>query len=160
MPQRAAQVFAERVAAGDIGDAVEVVYRVDGGMPSQRVSYRVAVGGAGGADVEAHDVRASSSPRRASLSPDDLDVSNLFAQISAGLHSLTPAEESTFTPDGLVGSLTVRVGDDEATFYFVPEQEKRRSRGQTVAPSMERALEQLWSIATATARRGEESARE
>ena len=129
-------------------------------MPSQRVSFRVVVDGARGAEVEAHDVHASSSPQRASIPPDDLDVSNLFAQISAGLHSLTPAGESTFTPDGLVGSLTVRVGDDEATFSFVPEPEKRRSPGRTVAPSMERALEQLWSIATVTSRRGEESAGE
>jgi hypothetical protein len=60
---------------------------------------------------------------------------------------LLPASRAIFPPDAFVGSITIRIGDNEETFYFVPEVEKRRTPGKGVAPSMDRALQRFWGIA-------------
>jgi DNA/RNA-binding domain of Phe-tRNA-synthetase-like protein len=60
---------------------------------------------------------------------------------------LLPASRAIFPPDAFVGSITIRISDNEETFYFVPEVEKRRTPGKGVAPSMDRALQRFWRIA-------------
>jgi len=144
---RVVQAFAERVSKGKFGPDLQVTYRVVGGMPSQRVNYEVDVNSVGGATVAASDARISRTPKRASIAPENLDVPGLFKQISVGLQSLRPASRASSAPDAAVGSITIRVGADEETFYFVPEAEKRRAPGSGVAPSMERALQRFWGIA-------------
>jgi hypothetical protein len=147
MKQRVAQAFAARVAQGNLGHDVQVIYRVAGGMPSQRVEYEVAVDTVAGARVTAYEARASRTANHASIPPERLDVTGLFGQVNAGLHSLLPASRAASVPDALVGSITIRIDDDEETFYFVPEEEKRRRPGKGVAPSMDRALRRFWGIA-------------
>jgi hypothetical protein len=148
MKQRAAQAFAERVKQRKLGQDLQVTYRVAGGMPSQRVQYEVAVDSVGGATVLVHEARLDRIAGRASIPPERLDVAGLFEQLSDGLHSLLPASRATFLPDALVGSITISVGGDEETFYFVPEEEKRRRPGKSVAPSMDRVLQRFGSLAT------------
>ena len=147
MTQRVVQAFAERVSQAKLGQDLQVIYRVVGGMPSQRVAYEVNVDSISGARIAVTDVRMSRTAQHASIAPENLDVAGLFEQISAGLHSLLPASRATSQPDAYVGSITIRVGNDEETFYFVPEAEKRRAPGKAVAPSMDRALQQFWGIA-------------
>ncbi len=147
MKQRVVQAFAARVKQGNLGQDVQVVYRVAGGMPSQRVEYEIAVDSVGGARVAVYDARISRTAKHASIPPESLDVAGLFEQVSDGLHSLLPASRATFLPDALVGSITISIDHDEETFYFVPEEEKRRRPGKGVAPSMDRALQRFWGIA-------------
>jgi hypothetical protein len=147
MKQRVVQAFAERVSRAILGQDLQVIYRVVGGMPSQRVDYEVIVDPVGGARVAVSDARTSRTAKLASFAPEDLDVGGLFQQISAGLHSLLPASRATFPPDAYVGSITIRVGDNEEVFYFVPEAEKRRAPGKGVAPLMDQALQRFWGIA-------------
>src|SRR5713101_5513887 len=131
--KRVVQAFAERVQQAELGPDLQVSYRVVGGMPSQRVDYEVTVDSVGGARVAVSDARTSRTARRASIAPENLDVAGLFRQISAGLHSLMPASRASSSPDAFVGSITIRVGGDEETFYFVPEAEKRRTPEKAVA---------------------------
>lgn len=145
--ERVAQEFAARVAQGDLGD-LQVIYRVAGGMPSQRVEYEIAVDSVTGAQIAVSNARLAETEKRDSIPPERLGVPTMFEELSAGLHSLRPAEDAISLPDSLVGSLTIRVNNEEETFYFVPEQEKRRSERERVAPSMDRALERFWGIAT------------
>jgi hypothetical protein len=147
MKQRVVQAFAKRVSQGSLAQDLQVIYRVVGGMPSQRVEYEVNVDSVGGARVAVYDARISRRAKRASIAPENLDVAGLFEQISAGLHTLLPASRATFPPDAFVGSITIRIDDNEETFYFVPEAEKRRAPGKGVAPSMDRALQRFWGIA-------------
>jgi hypothetical protein len=150
MKQRVAQAFAERVKQRNLGPDVQVIYRVVGGMPSQRVKYEVAVDSVGGARVAGSDARVTPTARHASIPPERVDVVDLFEQISAGLHSLMPEGRATFLPDALVGSLTISIDGDEETFYFVPEKEIRRTASKAVAPAIDRALQRLWIIAKDT----------
>jgi len=150
MKQRVVQVFAARVSEGKLGPDVQVVYRVAGGMPSQRVEYEIAVDSVAGARVTVYDARLAQEAKHASIPPVRLDVAGLFEQVSTGLHSLLPSARATSLPDALVGSITIRINNDEETFYFIPEEEKRRSPGKGVAPSMDRALQQFWGIAKGT----------
>jgi hypothetical protein len=147
MKQRVVLAFAERISQAKLGQDLEVIYRVVGGMPSQRVEYEVSLDSVGGAKVAAYDARMSRAVKRASIAPENIDVAGLFEQISVGLHSLLPASQAIFPPDAFVGSMTIRIGDNEETFYFVPEVEKRRATRKGVAPSMDRALQRFWGIA-------------
>ena len=144
---RVAQAFAERVSRSELGPDLQVIYRVVGGMPSQRVDYEIKVDAVAGARVVVSDARASRTAQRASIEPGTLDVAGLFKEISAGVHSLVPASRASSTPDDYIGSMTIRVGSDEETFYFAPEAEKRRTPEKGVAPAMDRALQKLWGIA-------------
>jgi hypothetical protein len=96
MNQRVVQAFAERVSQAKLGQDLQVIYRVVGGMPSQRVEYEVNVDSVGGARVAVSDARISRTAKRASIAPENLDVAGLFEQISAGLHSLLPASRAIF----------------------------------------------------------------
>ena len=145
--KRVVQGFAERVSQAKFGADLQVIYRVVGGMPSQRVDYEVDVDSVAGARVAVTDVRKARTGKRASIPPEDLDVAGLFEQISAGIHSLLPASRATSSPDTYVGSITIRIGGNEETFFFVPEAEKRRVPGKCVALSMERVLQRFWDIA-------------
>ena len=160
MKKRAAQRFAERVRQRELGPDVQVIYRVAGGMPSQRVEYEIAVDSVAGARVSVYEARTARAVKGTSIPPERLDVAGLFEELSAGLHSLLPASRPTFLPDALVGSIAIRVGGDEETYYFVPEEEKRRGPGKAVAPSMNRALQRFWSIAKGVTEARKESKHE
>ncbi len=147
MKQRVARAFVARVRQGNLGRDVQVVYRVAGGMPVQRVDYKIAMDSVGGAKVDVYDARSARRAQETSIPPEKLDVAALFEQLSAGLHSLMPASRAVFPPDAYVGSITISVEGDEATFYFVPEEEKRKARDRAVAPAMEQALRHFWGIA-------------
>ena len=56
---RVAQAFAERVSRSELGPDLQVIYRVVGGMPSQRVDYEIKVDAVAGARVVVSDARAS-----------------------------------------------------------------------------------------------------
>lgn len=146
MKQRARLAFATRVKQGKLGQDVQIVYGVVGGMPSQRVQARVAVDSIRGARVEVYDARHCPTASEASIPQEDFDVARLFERVAAGIHSLLPASRAVFAPDTVVGSLTIRVQDDEETFYFVPGQERRNRQGNAVAAPMEHALRQLSDI--------------
>jgi hypothetical protein len=149
MKQPVVHAFAERVSQARLGPDLQAVYRVVGGMPSQRVDYEVKVDSVSGARAVVHDARVSPTVMHASVAPEHLDVVGLFEQISAGLYSLQPASRAIFQPDAFVGSITIHVGDNEETFYFVPEAEKRRTQGKGVAPSIDGVLQRFWEIAKA-----------
>src|ERR1700751_862461 len=119
-----ANTLAERASKAKLGPDLQVTYRVVGGMPSQRVNYEVRVNSVDGATVAVSDPRTARMAKHATIAPEHLDVTGMFQQISAGLHSIMPASRARFAPDAFVGSLTIRIGDEEETFYFVPEAEK------------------------------------
>ena len=147
-----ARAFAERVGRRELGQDLRLVYRVVGGMPSQRVDYTIAVDAVGGASVTAYDARVSRIRQERAIPVERLDVVRLFEQACAGLHSLVPSSQAEFLPDALVGSLTIEVGGQEETFYFTPEEEQRTRLHGRVAPSMEQVLRQLWTMAAEVSR--------
>jgi hypothetical protein len=51
MKQRVVQAFAEGVSQAKLGQDLQVIYRVVGGMPSQRVEYEVNVDSVGGREL-------------------------------------------------------------------------------------------------------------
>jgi hypothetical protein len=147
MEERVAKTFVSRVKSGDFGSGLAVTYRVLGGRPSQRLDYTVAVDPVDGIKVTAYDARASREVKHQSFAPQTFDVPNLFEKLSAGLQSLLPASKAEFPPDALVGSITISVDNRQETFYFAPEEEKRKAQDWHVAPQADEALRQFWNIA-------------
>jgi hypothetical protein len=151
MKQRVVETFATRVKQRDLGPDLQVTYRAVGGMPSQRVDFTVTVDPVTGAKVVAFDARTTRGAKQSTVASDAFDVVSLFEQISAGLHTLRSASEAKFAPDALIGSITIRSGSSEETFYFVPEEDKRRRQEAMVAPAMEQALRRFWEVSKRTA---------
>jgi hypothetical protein len=147
MKQPVVRTFAERVSRGKLGPDLQVIYRVAGGMPSERLEYEIKIDSVGGAKITSYDAQISRTIKHGPIASDVPEVADLFKQIVAGLHSLLPASRATFLPDALVGSITIRVDDEEETFYFVPEVEKRRTPEKRVAPPMELTLQRFWDMA-------------
>jgi hypothetical protein len=147
MEERVAKTFMSRVKQRDFGRSLTVTYRVLGGMPSQRVDFTVAANPVDGIKVAAYDARVSREIKRESFTPETFNVPGLFEKLSAGLHSFASASQAAFLPDALVGSITINVDNREETFYFAPEEEKRKAHDWRVAPQADEALRQFWSIA-------------
>src|SRR5690348_4910881 len=109
MARRVLQDFVARVGREELGQDVQIIYRVAGGMPGERVQHEVTIDSVNGAKVSAYDAIVSPYTRRTSIQPQNIDVAGLFKQVSAGVHSLRPDTKTTFWPDALVGSLTIRI---------------------------------------------------
>lgn len=152
MSQETIRTFVARTKRGELGPDLAVVYRVSGGMPSQRIEYEIAVDSVDGARVSRYNARTSRDVERTSISGEDLDVAGVLNLIGTGLFSLASASSEQRLPDALLGSLTISVDGAEETFYFVPELEQRRASGEVFAPPMEQALTRLWDIANGSTR--------
>ncbi|MFD4459619.1 hypothetical protein [Nocardia sp. NPDC058480] len=148
MDQRTLREFAARIERGELGAEVQVRYHVAGGMPSQRVDCTVTLDAVRGADISRLNTQISDRTEYESISPDRLDVADLFREVRHGLQSLAPTEEHMqWVPDGLMGTLTIVVDGAEESFRFVPEREKRATRTTFITPVMDRALQQFWILA-------------
>ena len=147
MEERVAKTFVSRVKSRDLGPGLAVTYRVLGGRPSQRLDYTVEVDAVDGIKVSAYDVRASREVKHQSFAPQTFDLPGLFEKLSAGLQSLIRPSKAAFPPDALVGSITISVDNRQETFYFAPEEEKRKAQDWRVAPQADEALRQFWNIA-------------
>ena len=60
----------------------------------------------------------------------------MLKQIERDVGTLIPHAEARFLPDSTVGSITVGVGDEQATYYFLVDEEAPQARA-LAAPSAE-----------------------
>lgn len=122
---------------------IKVIYRIAGGMPSQRVEEEFRLSGSGKAKVKARDVLRSIPPQEVSEELDQAETRDLFQKIGSSLDSLVPRSEAHFLPDSVVGSITVEVDGEEATLYFLADEEERLAQDKPISPKFTEAIQQI-----------------
>jgi hypothetical protein len=148
--------FTSRVERGDLADQdLSITYRVSGGMPSET---HESIEGAliEEKQEELQEFNLSGDGRTEALiktPPEDepeqvvsgeLDPSEsqeLFQLIKSGISSLTPRAEARFLPDSQIGALTINVGGEEETLYFLADEDARQTQGKPIAPEIAEALQ-------------------
>ncbi len=140
------QKFRERVGQGTLTDDIKLVYRIRGGMPSERVEEEFRLSGSGKAKVVAQDVLKSMPVQEVSEEIDQAETRDLLRQMGSGIDSLVPRSEAHFLPDSLVGSITVEVGGEEATLYFLADEEEQLAQDKPISPQMTEAIQRIRKI--------------
>jgi hypothetical protein len=82
------------------------------------------------------------------------EVQSLLAQVGQGIDSLVPRSEARFLPDSVVGSITLEVDGEQATFYFLVDEEDRLSQNKQIAPAMAEAIDTFSHLSEQLLQRG------
>jgi hypothetical protein len=122
---RVIQKFREHLGRDDLTKDVQIVYRVAGGMPHQRIEHEFRLSGEGKAEVKMQDALRDVPAQEAVGELDQAETRNLFQKVESGLGRLVPRSEARFLPDSVVGMITVEVDGEAVTLFFEPEEEAR-----------------------------------
>jgi hypothetical protein len=71
------------------------------------------------------------------------EMKNLLVEISEGVGELIPQSEARFVPDSIVGQVSVRVDGQEASFFFLPDEEQAKQQGKVLPPKAARSVSAL-----------------
>ncbi|MFI1700692.1 hypothetical protein ACH419_32655 [Streptomyces bobili] len=132
--------FVERTSRGET-DGIEIEQRVAGGMPGEyRVSEVVTVSGTGLARARSNDARAS---EESTTSLDGAQTRDLFRKLGEGAGDLVPRSQASFVPDSLVGAVTIKVDEHEATLFYLADQDERETQQQLLPPETVEAVSEF-----------------
>jgi hypothetical protein len=148
----AIQKFRERLNQGNLA-GINVTYRVSGGMPAEgRIEEEFSVSGNNLGTVRT--VTGTNLPQEASAEFAPAEVQSLLTQVGQGIDSLVPRSEARFLPDSVVGSITFEVDGEEATFYFLVDEEERQSQNKPISPAMVEAIDTFSNLSEQLLQRG------
>jgi hypothetical protein len=135
--------FRELVARGDLRPDVKVVYRISGGMPEERIEEEFRLSGSSEAESRFADKRTAEAAREVSAGLDSAETQQLFQGVASGLDELVNRSEARFLPDSSIGSITIEVGGEQETLYFLADEGQRQGQDEASAPQRPEALQPL-----------------
>jgi hypothetical protein len=148
----AIQKFRERLNQGNLA-GINVTYRISGGMPAEGpIEEECSVSGNNLATLRS--VTGTNLPQEASAEFAPAEVQSLLTQVGQGIDSLVPRSEAQFLPDSVVGSITLDIDGEQATFYFLVEEEERQSQNKPIAPAMAEAIDTFSNLSEQLLQRG------
>ena len=122
---RVIQKYREHLGRDDLTEDVQIVYRVAGGMPHQRIEHEFRLSGGGKAEVKMQDALRDIPAQKAAGELGQTETRDLFQKVESGLDRLVPRSEARFLPDSVIGMITVEVDGEAVTLFFEPEEEVR-----------------------------------
>ena len=140
------QQFREHIDRETLTDDIKVIYRIAGGMPSERQEEEFRLSGSGKAEAMSQDILRSIPSQQVSEELEPSETRGLFRQIGSVLDSLVPRSEAKFMPDSAVGSITIEIGGEEATFYFLADEEERLTQEKPITPQAAEAIQNFRGI--------------
>jgi hypothetical protein len=134
----------ERLQQGELTD-VSITYRVAGGMPADnRIEEELHI--SRDSIATARMARGMSPPVVATEAVDPAEVVTVLRQIEQDIGTLIPRAEARFMPDSTVGSITIGIGEEQETYFFLVDEEAERDRDLPGIPevaSAENTLAQM-----------------
>jgi hypothetical protein len=122
----------ERVARGEL-DGIDVTYRVTGGAPGEQlVDEEIHLSGPG--PVKARLRTSTLAMRESSENLAAPDMTGLLLQIGEGAGELIPQSQARFIPDSIVGQISVKIDGQEASFFFLADEEQAKQQGKALPP--------------------------
>jgi hypothetical protein len=133
------QEFVSRVQRGEL-NGVSITYRASGGMPGEaHVREQMTI--MDGARAEARREATGTPPAEAAADVDVRQIEELFQKLARGVGELVPREQAQFVPDSLVGSVTIEIGGQSTTLFYLADAEERRDQNKPLSPEALEALE-------------------
>jgi len=116
------KLFRESLAQERLPSDISVTYRVEGGMPSERVEESVVLKGNRQVTARSRNMLATGIPREASDELPEQEARELLEQVSNEVEGLIVRKAARFPPDSVVGTITIDVKGRQATFFFPAEE--------------------------------------
>lgn len=138
--------FRQRLESGQLGDDVGVTYRLQGGAPGEQISEELNVPVGQAAHMTIRDEIHPTRSGEALVELDAKEVENLLAALGPSLEELTPASDAHFVPDSLVGSITINVGGETTTLYFLADEQEAAAQKVAITPSISQVLLQIHRV--------------
>jgi hypothetical protein len=140
------QKFREFAARKKLPEDLKVTCRLTGGMPSEHTEEEFTLVSKGKATVMARNMLDTAIPYEASEKLQSAETRGLLQQIGEGLDSLVTRSEARFLPDSLVGAITIEVGGEKATFYYLADDEDRLAQDKSISAQMSHAVQRINTI--------------
>ena len=139
--EKVIEKFRDCLANGDLS-RIHIVNRITGGTPGEgRIDEEFFISGKTEATVRISE--AGAPPEEASSKLKENDVRLLFEKVSKGVDSLVPREKASFIPDSDVGSITIEVDGEQATFFYLMDEDEREAQQKPVSRKMTEALKKF-----------------
>lgn len=117
----------ELLARDELTGDVTVVYGVSGGIPG-------TAGGSGGNLKLAGD-GSLEAPGEPAVRLDPSETRQLLQEVVSSLDSMVTRAEARFLPDSTVGWVRIGLRGNEATMYFLADEEQRHGQDARIARS-------------------------
>jgi hypothetical protein len=146
--------FRRAVERGELGD-LRVVYRVSGGEPGERIDEEIRLSGADSASLRARDeLRPSAAAEVAAERLDAEEARSMYRETASALEAMVPRSQARFEPGSTVGMVTIGVGEEEQTLYFLADEGQSYGQEERIARGAPRAAGAMREIARRLRARG------
>jgi hypothetical protein len=145
--------FRSAVERGELGE-LRVVYRVTGGLPGERIDEEISLSGADSASLRARDELRPSAASEVAERLDAEEARQMYRQTASALEAMVPRSEARFVPDSTVGMVTIGVGGEEQTLYFLADEGQSYGQEERIARGAPRAAGAMREIARRLRQRG------
>jgi hypothetical protein len=126
-------------------------------LPEERFEEELSLSGSNEAESRFVDERTAGLTREASTELSGAETQQLFQGVASALDGLVSSSEARFLPDSSIGSITIEVGGEVETLYFLADEGQRQGQDEVNAPRMPEALKPLEETSRRLlAERGEE----
>ena len=124
-----------------------IIYRVNGGAPSERIEKEAVVNADGKVETIIHEDQLGVLAKgKKSISLKDNEIKTLFKEVTNFIDQLA-ADDSKFLPDSVIGSLSIQIeGKDTIIGYFLPEEEERKVQNKFVDGNLSSVINKLESF--------------
>jgi hypothetical protein len=134
----------ERAARGEL-NGIDVTYRVTGGAPGEQlVDEEIHLSGPG--PVTARLRTTAATMRESSENLAAPEMKELLLQIGEGAGELIPRSQARFVPDSIVGQISVKIDGQEASFFFLADEEQAKQFGKALSPQAARSIGSLMRL--------------
>jgi hypothetical protein len=126
-------------------NAVDVTYRVTGGAPGEQlVDEELHLSGPNAVTARVRSVGAPMRESSEKLAATEIE--ELLVQIAEGTDELIPRSQARFLPDSIVGQISVKINGQEASFFFLADEEQAKQHGKLLSPKAARAVDSLMRL--------------
>ena len=142
--EKVIEKFRDILEDGDLS-RIKIVNRITGGTPGEgRIEEESFISGK--AEATFRSKEAGAPLKEASSKLKENEVRLLFEKVSKGLDSLVTREKANFIPDSVIGSITIEVDGEQATFFYLADEEERKAQQKPVSPKMTEALKKFLTL--------------
>jgi hypothetical protein len=119
--------FRELLARDELTGDVTVVYGVSGGIPG--------TAGGGGGNLKLAGDGSLEAPGEPAVRLDPSETRQLLQEVASSLDTMVTRAEARFLPDSTVGWVKIGLRGNEATLYFLADEEQRHGQDARIARS-------------------------